>query len=161
MVPHFVRFRPMSTTAVPVPPVLAALIGRPAAAVPGRARATFTELLIGAAVTRGGHVTDAILAVGLSRAWTTYYWLLERGRWSWLAVWRGLQGLFAPPVWHVVIDDTVGERISAGAPGPLMHPNPSAKPNRPRFLRGQGWLCLAAVVEHGWRVGAVPLMLRL
>src|SRR3954451_2312537 len=32
-VPHFVRFRPMSTTAVPV---LAALIGRLAAAVPGR-----------------------------------------------------------------------------------------------------------------------------
>src|SRR5690242_266085 len=155
----------MSTTAVPVPPVLAALIGRLAAAVPGRARATFTELLIGAAVTRGGHVTDAILAVGLSRAWTTYYWLLERGRWSWLSVWRALlgvlEGLFAPPVWHVVIDDTVVERISAGAPGSLIHHNHSAKPNRPRFLRGQGWLCLAAVVERGWRVGAVPLMLRL
>ncbi len=136
MVPHFVRFRPMSTTAVPVPPVLATLIGRLAAAVPGRARATFTELLIGAAVTRGGHVTDAILAVGLSRAWTTYYWLLERGRWSWLAVWRALlgvlEGLFAPPVWHVVIDDTVVERISAGAPGSLIHRNHSAKPNRPR-----------------------------
>ena len=155
----------MSTTAVPVPPVLATLIGRLAAAVPGRARATFTELLIGAAVTRGGHVTDAILAVGLSRAWTTYYWLLERGRWSWLSVWRALlgvlEGLFAPPVWHVVIDDTVVERISAGAPGSLIHHNHSAKPNRPRFLRGQGWLCLAAVVEQGWRVGAVPLMLRL
>src|SRR3954465_5039381 len=155
----------MSTTAVPVPPVLATLIGRLAAAVPGRARATFTELLIGAAVTRGGHVTDAILAVGLSRAWTTYYWLLERGRWSWLAVWRALLGalqeLFAPPVLHVVVDDTVVERISAGAPGSLIHRNHSAKPNRPRFLRGQGWLCLAAVVERGWRVGAVPLMLRL
>ena len=165
MVLHFVRFRPMSTTAPPVPPVLATLIGRLAAAVPGRARATFTELLIGAAVTRGGHVTDAILAVGLSRAWTTYYWLLERGRWSWLSVWRALlgapQGLFAPPVWHVAIDDTVVERISAGAPGSLIHHNHSAKPNRPRFLRGQGWLCLAAVVERGWRVGAVPLMLRL
>src|SRR3954452_22432704 len=159
------RLRPMSTTAVSVPPVLATLIGRLAAAVPGRARATFTELLIGAAVTRGGHVTDAILAVGLSRAWTTYYWLLERGRWSWLAVWRALlgalTGLFAPPVWHVVIDDTVVERISAGAPGSLIHHDHSAKPNRPRFLRGQGGLCLAAVVEHGWRVGAVPLMLRL
>ena len=75
MVLHLVRFRPMSTTAIPVPPILATLIGRIAAAVPGRARATFTELLIGAAVTRGGHVTDAILAVGLSRAWTTYYLL--------------------------------------------------------------------------------------
>jgi DDE superfamily endonuclease len=165
MVPHFVRFRPMSTTDVPVPPLLATLIGRLAAAVPGRARATFTELLIGAAVTRGGHVTDAILAVGLSRAWTTYYWLLERGRWSWLSVWRALlgvlEGLFSPPVWHVVVDDTVVERVSAGAPGSLIHHNHSAKPNRPRFLRGQGWLCLAAVVERGWKVGAVPLMLRL
>src|SRR3954452_3469990 len=165
MVPHFVRSRPMPTTAVPVPPVLATLIGRLAAAVPGRARATFTELLIGAAVTRGGHVTDAILAVGLSRAWTTYCWLLERGRWSWLAVWRALLGalqeLSAPPVWHVVIDDTVVERISSRAPGSLVHHNHAAKPNRSRFLRGEGWLCLAAVVEQGWRVGAVPLMLRL
>src|SRR5687767_1460154 len=105
---------------VTVPPILATLIGRLAAAVPGRARATFTELLIGAAVTRGGHVTDAILAVGLSRAWTTYYWLLERGRWSWLPVWQALLGvlkeLFAPPVWHVVIDDTLVERGSARAP---------------------------------------------
>src|SRR3954453_3506553 len=134
MVPHFVRFRPMSTTAVPVPPVLAALIGRLAAAVPGRARATFTELLIGAAVTRGGHVTDAILAVGLSRAWTTYYWLLERGRWSWLSVWRALLGvleeLFAPPVWHVIIDDTVVERISARAPGSLIPHNPAPERTR-------------------------------
>jgi hypothetical protein len=155
----------MPTTATTVPPILTTLVGRFAAAVPRRARATFTELLIGAATTRGGHVTDAILAAGLSRAWTTYYWLLERGRWSWLSVWRALlgvlEGLFAPPVWHVVIDDTVVERISAGAPGSLIHHNHSAKPNRPRFLRGQGWLCLAAVVERGWRVGAVPLMLRL
>ena len=150
---------------VTVPPLLATLIGRLAAAVPGRARATLTELLIGAAVTKGGHVTDAILAVGLAHAWTTDYWLLERGRWSWLSVWQALlevlKELFAPPVWHVVVDDTVVERISARAPGVLVHHNHTAKPNRSRFLRGQGWLCLAAVVERGWKVGAVPLMLRL
>src|SRR3954470_3991804 len=158
--------RPMSaTTAIPVPPILTTLVDRLAEAVPRRARATSTELLVGAAVTRGGHVTDAILAAGLSRSWTSYYWFLQRGRWSWLAVWRALlevlKELFAPPVWHVVIDDTVVERISARAPGSLVHHNHAAKPNRPRFLRGQGWLCLAAVVEQGWRVGAVPLMLRL
>src|SRR3954447_23701023 len=158
--------RPMSaTTAIPVPPILTTLVDRLAEAVPRRARATFTELLVGAAVTRGGHVTDAILAAGPSRSWTSYYWFLQRGRWSWLAVWRALlevlKELFAPPVWHVVIDDTVVERISSRAPGSLLHRNHSAKPNRSRFLRGQGWLCLAAVVEQGWRVGAVPLMLRL
>jgi hypothetical protein len=155
----------MPTTAVPVPPILTTLVGRLAEAVPRRTRTTFTELLIGAATTRGGHVTDAILAAGLSRSWTSYYWFLQRGRRAWLAVWRALLAalatLFDPPVWHVVIDDTVVERISARAPGSLVHRNHSAKPNRSRFLRGQGWLCLAAVVEQGWRVGAVPLMLRL
>src|SRR5206468_3924663 len=93
--------RPMpTTTAVPVPPILTTLVGRLAEAVPRRARTTFTELLLGAATTRGGHVTDAILAAGLSRGWTTYYWFLQRGRWAWLAVWRALLGalkaLFAP-----------------------------------------------------------------
>src|SRR3954468_1701466 len=153
----------MST--ISIPPILSLPIGHIAAAVPRRARITFTELLIGAAATRGGHVTDAILAAGLSRSWTTYYWLLQRGRWTWLAVWqallRVLKMLFDPPVWHVVLDDTLVERISARAPGSLIHYNHTAKPNRPRFLRGQGWLCLAAVVEHEWKVGAVPLILRL
>src|SRR5689334_11573742 len=155
----------MPTTAAAIPPILTTLVGRLAEAVPRRGRTTFAELLLGAATTRGGHVTDAILAAGLSRSWTTYYWFLQRGRWAWLAVWRALLAalatLFEPAVWHVVIDDTVVERISAGAPGSLIHRNHSAKPNRPRFLRGQGWLCLAAVVERGWKVGAVPLMLRL
>ena len=144
----------MPTTATAVPPLLTTLVGRLAAAVPRRARTTFTELLLGAATTRGGHVTDAILAAGLSRSWTTYYWFLQRGRWAWLAVWRALLGalqeLFAPPVWHVVIDDTVVERISARAPGSLLHCNHAGKPNRSRFLRGQGWLCLAAVVERSY-----------
>jgi DDE superfamily endonuclease len=94
-----------------------------------------------------------------------YYWLLEYGRWSWLHVWHVLPGvltaLFAPTVWHVIVDDTVVERISTRAPGSVIHHNHHAKPNRPPFVRGQGWLCLAAVVERGWQVGAVPLMLRL
>jgi hypothetical protein len=72
-----------------------------------------------------------------------------------------LQTLFAPVVWHVVVDDTVVERLSPRAPGSLIHHSHTAKPNRPPFLRGQGWLCLAAVVERGFNVGAVPLMLRL
>src|SRR3954471_17212151 len=71
----------MSTA--PIPPILSLLIGHIAAAVPRRARITFTELLLGAAATRGGHVTDAILAGRVSRSWTTYDWLLQRGRWTW------------------------------------------------------------------------------
>src|SRR5437763_10025309 len=130
------------------PPILTSLVAGLAAAVPRPGRTTFTELLLGSATTRGGHVTDAILAAGLSRSWTTYYWFLQRGRWAWLAVWQALLAalvtLFEPPVWHVVIDDTVVERISSRAPGSLVHHNHTAQPNRARCRRGLGWLCLAA-----------------
>src|SRR5690349_9139020 len=149
-----------------IPPILASIIARLTAAVPARARATFLDLLLGAAATKGGHVTDAILAGGLSRGWSTYYWFLEQGRWSWLRVWAALLDvltmLFRPGVWYVVLDDSVVERGSTKAPGSLMHHNHNAKPNRPKFLRGQGWLCLAAVIERNtFAVGAVPLLLRL
>jgi len=147
-----------------IPPILASIIARLAAAVP--ARSTFLDLLLGAAVTKSGHVTDAILAAGLSRGWRTYYWFLEQGRWSWLRVWAALlevlTTLFRPAVWYGVIDDSVVERVSTAAPGSLMHHNHNAKPNRPKFRRGQGWLCLAAVIERtAFAVGAVPLLLRL
>ena len=149
-----------------LPPILASVIARLAAAVPARVRTTFLDLLLGAAAAKGGHVTDAILAAGLSRGWSTYYWFLERGRWSWLRVWASLlevlTRMFSPAVWYAVIDDSLVERVSTKAPGSLTHHNHNAKPNRPRFLRGQGWLCLAAVIERNdFAVGAVPLLLRL
>jgi DDE superfamily endonuclease len=149
-----------------IPPLLVSVIARLTAAVPARARATFLDLLLGAAASKGGHVTDAILAGGLSRGWSTYYWFLEQGRWSWLRVWAALLEvltmLFRPAVWYVVLDDSVVERVSTKAPGALGHHNHNAKPNRPKFLRGQGWLCLAAVIErNAFAVGAVPLLLRL
>jgi hypothetical protein len=150
----------------PIPPILASVIACIAAAVPARGRATFLDLLLGAAATKSGHVTDAILASGLSRGWSTYYWFLEQGRWSWLRVWAALLEvltmLFRPAVWYAVIDDSVVERVSTEAPGSLTHHNHNAKPNRPQFLRGQGWLCLAAVIERNdFAIGAVPLLLHL
>jgi hypothetical protein len=147
-----------------IPPVLASVIAHITAAVPARVRATFLDLLLGAAATKGSHVTDAILAGGLSRGWRTYDWFLEQGRWSWLRVWTALLEvltmLFSPAVWYAVIDDSVVERVSSAAPGSLMHHHHTAKPNRPKFLRGQGWLCLAAGIERtDFAVGAVPLRL--
>src|SRR5437763_15775758 len=123
-----------------IPPILASIIARLAAAVP--ARSTFLDLLLGAAVTKSGHVTDAILAAGLSRGWRTYYWFLEQGCWSWLRVWAALlevlTTLFRPAVWYGVIDDSVVERVSTEAPGSLVHHNHNAKPAevpaRPRLV---------------------------
>lgn len=155
----------MSPPADRLPPLLSDLIVTLASAVPARVRRTFLDLLLGAALTTAGHVTTAILKAGLSRSWTTYFWFLEQGRWSWLAVMDAVLNLlvarFTPPLWHVIIDDTLVERCSARAPGAQIHYNHAAKPNRSRFLLGQGWVCLAAVVERGWNVGAVPLLLRL
>jgi hypothetical protein len=65
-------------SAIAIPPLLTTLIGHLAAgAHPHDLHRA------GAATTRG--VTDAILAVGLTRSWTTYYWFIEYGRWAWLA----------------------------------------------------------------------------
>ena len=141
------------------------MIASLAAAIPSRGRWTFTELLVGAAVTLSGHITDAIVAAGHTRTWITYFWFVEHARWSWLALWAALLGVlkqrFSPPVWHVILDDTVVERASTKAPECQRHFNHSAKPNRPRFIQGQGWVCMAAVLERAGKVGAVPLMLRL
>jgi hypothetical protein len=146
-----------------VPPLLGLMVQQLAAAIPSRCRDTFRALLIGAAVTRSGHVTAAIWAAGCGPAWTTYFWFIDYARWSWLALCAALAGLlrqvFQPAVWSVVIDDTLVERRSRQAPGSLIHYNHAAKPNRPRFLRGQA--CLSAVVERNFKVGAVPLLLRL
>lgn len=159
------RVCPMSDQLITVRSLVAPLIAHLAAAIPQRSRWTFTELLAGAAVTVGGHITDAIVAAGHSRAWITYFWFVERARWSWLALWAALLALlkqrFTPAVWHVILDDTVVERVSTRAPECRRHFNHTAKPNRPRFVNGQGWVCLAAVVERAGKIGAVPLMLRL
>lgn len=159
---------PQPTAAPEVPARLSTMLHHLAAAVPGRGRQTFLELLVGAAVSRQGHVTDALLAIAPSRGWTTYFWFLEYGRWSWLAVVAALVGLlkrfFQPAAWHVILDDTVVERRSTKAPGVRKHYNHSAKPNRPRLIHGQGWVCLAVAVERTvkgvFQVGAVPLLLR-
>lgn len=155
----------MSDQLITVRSLVAPIIAHLAAAIPLRSRWTFTEVLVGAVVTTSGHITDAIVAAGHSRAWITYFWFVEHARWSWLALWAALLALlrqrFTPAVWHVILDDTVVERISPRAPECRRHFNHTAKPNRPRFLHGQGWVCLAAVVERAGKVGAVPLMLRL
>ena len=155
----------MSDHPITANPLVASIIASLAAAIPGRVRWTFTELLVGAAVTLSGHITDAIVAAGHTRSWITYFWFVEHARWSWLALWAALLGVlkqrFSPAVWHVILDDTVVERVSTKAPECRRHFNHAAKPNRPRFVHGQGWVCLAAVLERAGKVGAVPLMLRL
>src|SRR4051812_37227931 len=88
-----VRVDPTAGGGPPVPPLLGLMVQQLSAAIPSRARDTFRTLLIGAAVTRSGHVTAAIEAAGGDRAWTTCFWFLDYARWSWLALGAALAGL--------------------------------------------------------------------
>ncbi len=138
-----------------------------AQAVPSKSVLTFLELLVGAMITDRGFVTEAILAIAPRRKWHAYFKWLEGGRWSWVAVALGLCKIlvasFTPPVWYLVIDDTLVPRASKKAPDVGYHFDHSRKPNRSKYIWGQGWVTLAAVVhaEVAAKSWAVPLISRL
>src|SRR3954468_15649740 len=134
----------------PIPTPLCAWLTLLAQAVPNRSALTFLELLVGAMITDRGFVTEALLAITPRRQWPTYFKWLEGGKWSWIAVAQRLCKIlvthFAPPVWYLIIDDTLVPRVSKKAPDVGFHFDHSRKPNRSRYIWGQGWVTLAAVV---------------
>ena len=136
-------------TSIPTP--LCAWLTLLAQAVPNRSALTFLELLVGAMITDRGFVTEALLAITPRRKWPTYFKWLEGGKWSWIAVAQRLCKIlvahFAPPVWYLVIDDTLVPRASKKAPDVGFHFDHSRKPNRSRYIWGQGWVTLAAVIH--------------
>jgi hypothetical protein len=48
--------------------------------IPESARLTLAELIVGAVLTPGGHVTQAVLALTPRLSWQAYHWLLEHSR---------------------------------------------------------------------------------
>src|ERR1700760_3576420 len=158
------RLRPMLTS---IPANLCAWLTILAQAVPNRSALTFLELLIGAMITDRGFVTEALLAIAPRRKWPTYFKWLEGGKWSWIAVAQRLCKILVanlpPPVCYLIIDDTLVPRASKKAPDAGFHFDHSRKPNRSKYIWGQGWVTLAAVVpaETVAKSWAVPLISRL
>src|ERR1700748_1986165 len=150
-----------------IPANLCAWLTILAQAVPNRSALTFLELLIGAMITDRGFVTEALLAIAPRRKWPTYFKWLEGGKWSWIAVAQRLCQILvatcAPLVWYLIIDDTLVPRASKKAPDAGFHFDHSRKPNRSKYIWGQGWVTLAAVVpaETVAKSWAVPLISRL
>jgi hypothetical protein len=134
-------------------------------ALPLRSVPTFIELVVGAMLTDAGFVTAAYLAIPMKRNWSSYYKWIEKGKWSWVAVGvqmaRLLIRLFPQSLWHLIIDDTLILRSSKKAPGSKFHHEHSRKPNRPKFVQGQCWVSLAAVIENGFSAAAIPILSRL
>lgn len=135
------------------------------AAVPVRLISTYAELIIGATISGSGHITQALLAVGHRKHFSTYYWLIEKGKWAWLTVNRQLVSVvtrfFPRSEWNLIVDDFICPRASKNAPEVKYHREHGQKPNRPKYIWGQQWVALGLSLTWGKMIAALPLMLRL
>ncbi len=105
---------------------------------PEAVRITLGELIVGALLASGGHVTQAVLALTPRLGWQAYYWMLERGRFRLLGLIATLCGIVRREIGarrcFVIIDDTLAPRCSARAPGAAVRFDHATKANRPAFV---------------------------
>src|SRR5918911_5196779 len=130
--------------------------------IPGPARSTLAELIVGAMLAQGGPVTRAVLALAPRLGWQAYHWMLARGRFRLLGLVAALCGIVrresCEPRRFGIIDDTLAPRGSAKAPGAAVRFDHARKPTRPAFLLCQAFVTLAAVVPCRDRLRAVPIV---
>ena len=124
--------------------------------IPEAARLTLLELIVGALLASGGHVTQAVLALTPRLGWQAYHWMLERGRFRLLGLISALCRIVRREIGvrrcFVVIDGSLdnaegGRRWHLGVrPGVAVRFDHAAKANRPAFLLCQCFVTLSAVV---------------
>ena len=133
--------------------------------VPVRVVATFAELLIGAMISGSGHITDALLAVGHQKHFSTYYRFITKAKWSWFSVVKQfiklLTTFFPRREWNFIIDDFICPRVSKKAPNAAYHYDHSRKPNRSQYIWGQQWIALGLSFTWGRIWSALPILFRL
>src|SRR5215213_1069269 len=110
------------------PATLSTWVREIAGSIPGPARSTIAELLIGALLGGGGHVTQAFLALTPRRGWQAYHWMLQRGRFRLLdlvaALCRIIRRETCGPRRFAIIDDTLAPRC-----GSTMRGSRTARPS--------------------------------
>jgi hypothetical protein len=129
--------------------------------IPEAARTTLAELIIGALLAGGGHVTQAVLTLTPRLGWQAYYWMIERGRFRLLGLIAALCGIIRREVTgrrFAILDATLAPRSSATAPGAAVRFDHAVKTNRPKFLLCQAFVTLSAVVPCRDRPRAVPVV---
>jgi hypothetical protein len=129
--------------------------------IPEAARATVAELMIGALLAGGGHVTQAFLALTPRLGWQAYHWMIERGSFRLLGLVAALCAILRREVagrCFAILDDTLAPRSSARAPGAAVRFDHAAKTNRPKFLLCQSFGTLSAVVPCRDRPRAAPVV---
>src|SRR4051795_5734090 len=144
------------------PMTLCKWVGEIVQSSPEAGRLTLLELIVGALLASGGHVTQAILALTPRLGWQAYHWMLEHGRFRLLGLISALCRIVRQEIGvrrcFVVIDDTLAPRCSAQAPGVAVRFDHAAKANRPAFLLCQCFVTLSAVVPCRDRPRSVPLV---
>jgi hypothetical protein len=144
------------------PATLCRWVGEIVQSSPEAARLTLAELVVGALLASGGHVTQAILALTPRLSWQAYHWMLEHGRFRLLDLISALCRIVRREIGErrcfAIIDDTLAPRSSAQAPGVAVRFDHAAKTNRPRFLLCQCFVTLSAVVRCRDRPRSVPLV---
>jgi hypothetical protein len=144
------------------PATLCRWVGEIVQSSPEAARITLGELIVGALLASGGHVTQAFLALTPRLGWQAYHWMLEHGRVRLLgliaALCRIVRREIGAGYCFVVIDDTLAPRCSADAPGAAVRFDHAAKTNRPAFLLCQCFVTLSAVIPCRDRPRSVPLV---
>ena len=147
---------------VGVPTLLCLWMSEIIASVPGRCAVTILELLTGTMLTGYGSISQAILAVPCRRHWTSYYWMVRKGKFDWKvmvhALCRIVKREFPSERCVVVGDDTLIPRVSAAAPGAAIQYDHARKPNRPDYVLAQTVVSLSAVIGNSWGSWSVPLM---
>src|SRR5215212_4739094 len=145
-----------------VPATLSRWVREVVGAIPGPARSTVAELILGAPLGGGGHVTQAVLAPTPRLGWQAYHWMIAHGRFRLLGLVAALCGIVrretCEPRRFAIIDGALAPRCSARAPGAAVRFDHARKPNRPAFLLCQAFVTLAAVVPCRDRPRAVPIV---
>jgi len=131
---------------------------------PEAARLTLLELIVGALLASGGHVTQAILALTPRLGWQAYHWMLERGQFRLLGLISALCRIVRREIGarrcFVVIDDTLAPRCSARAPGVavrlVLSDLGAACRKRPQRIGSQAPVLSNQECDHG--LPALPLV---
>jgi hypothetical protein len=134
--------------------------------VPPKSKLTLMELIVGAMVSASGHVTEAILAIKTDFNWTTYYKMIETGKFRWVTITKNLTLLlteiFSSHRIILAVDDTLVPRSSEKAPGADTHFDHAKRKNEERFKLSQLFVSLFFIArDTSGKSHALPLCMML
>jgi hypothetical protein len=133
-----------------------------------RLQETAVDLLFGAMMSYGGHVTNAMEVIDLHKHFTTPYKALNSKNFNKSGILKGnlknykyaTNAVGKKGIYHLAVDDTYNERDSKKAPGARYQRLHTQKPNRPDHVFAQNVFAICGLLSHQNGVSAVPLYMQ-